>query len=117
LALLEAIQHEFDTARNPQFFEDPKQIISHDLLRARVRGAPRCSHLLRHDSHTCYRGMVHRSIGTLGGVRHERLVGCALFAIEVQAGALRSQDNSRNERAEEDLHWREMANGGVREKV
>jgi UDP-GlcNAc:undecaprenyl-phosphate/decaprenyl-phosphate GlcNAc-1-phosphate transferase len=45
------------------------------------------------------------------------LVGCALFAIEVRAGALRSQDNSRNERFEEDLHWREMANGGVREKV
>lgn len=32
MALLEAIQHEFDTARNPQFFEDPKQIISHGVL-------------------------------------------------------------------------------------
>jgi hypothetical protein len=34
----------------------------------------------------------------------------------VRMGALRS-DSSRNERAKEDLRWREMAHHGLREKV
>jgi hypothetical protein len=115
LALLEAIQHEFDTARNPQFFEDPKQIISHDLLRAR-------GYTARHVALICYAmtvilviaGWFIVRLGPWEAFVTSALVGCALFAIEVRAGALRLQDNSRHERAEEDLHWREMANGGGR---
>jgi hypothetical protein len=44
------------------------------------------------------------------------LIGIAMLVTSVRMGALRS-DSSRNERAKEDLRWREMADHGLREKV
>ena len=117
LALLEAIQHEFYAAGNPQLFEDPEQIISHDLLLARGWTA-------RQVAYVCYAltaGLVIAGWFVLRLVPHEGLVtsgliGCTLFAIEVRMGALRSQDSSQNGR-EEDPRWREMANHSLRERV
>jgi hypothetical protein len=44
------------------------------------------------------------------------LIGIAMLVTSVRMGALRS-DSSRNERAKEDLRWREMAHHGLCEKV
>jgi hypothetical protein len=44
------------------------------------------------------------------------LIGIAMLVTSVRICALRS-DSSRNERAKEDLRWREMVDHGLREKV
>jgi len=44
------------------------------------------------------------------------LIGIAMLVTSVRMGALRSY-SSQNERAKEDLRWREMADHGLREKV
>ncbi len=45
------------------------------------------------------------------------LIGCALFAIEVGMGAMRSQEASHKNLTQENLRWREMADRALREKV
>jgi len=40
-----------------------------------------------------------------------------LFGMEVQMGALRSQDAPHKNLAEEDPRWRQMADQGLREKA
>ena len=45
------------------------------------------------------------------------LIGCALFAIEVGMGAMRSQDTSHKDLTQEDLRWREIADHALREKA
>ena len=45
------------------------------------------------------------------------LVTCALFGMEVRMGALRQQDASQSNRAEEERPWRQMAEQGLRGKT
>jgi hypothetical protein len=118
LALLEAIEYEFDAAGNPQFFEDSEQIISDDLLLAR-------GYTARQVALVCYAltaalvivGWFVLRLGTKEALVVSALVACALFGMEVRMGALRSQDSSRKNLAEEDLRWRQMADQGLRGKA
>jgi len=45
------------------------------------------------------------------------LIGCALLAVEVRMGAMRSQDGPNKRRTQEDLQWRKMAYRALHEKV
>jgi len=45
------------------------------------------------------------------------LIGCALLAVEVRMGAMRSQDGPNKRRTQEDLQWRKMADRALHEKV
>jgi hypothetical protein len=118
LTLLEAVQHQFDTAGNSQLFEDSEQVISHDLLLARGCTA-------RQVALVCY--AITGSLVVAGWfiIRLEirealissLLIGCALFAIEVRMGAMRSQDAPNKRRTQEDLEWRKMADHALHEKV
>lgn len=118
MALLEAVQHQFDTAGNSQLFEDSEQVIAHDLLLARGCTA-------RQVALVCY--AITGSLVITGWfiIRLEPrdalvssvLIGCALFAIEVGMGAMRSQDTSHKDLTQEDLRWREIADHALREKA
>lgn len=45
------------------------------------------------------------------------LIGCTLFAMEVQLGAMRSQNASQKPHVQEDVRWREMADHAWRESL
>jgi len=118
LTLLEAVQHQFDTAGNSQLFEDSEQVISHDLLLARGCTARQVALVC----HATTGGLVVAGWFILRLEPREALIstiliGCALFAIEVRMGAMRSQDAPNKRRTQEDLEWRKMADHALHEKV
>jgi hypothetical protein len=184
LALLEAIQHELDAARNSQLFKDPEQVVSDDsgssvlgfviallglafcresgpakspllfsllvaalplldalfavLRRIRHRASPfygdrrHCYDLqlargwtARRVALTCYAltaGLVIAGWTTLRLENREAIVasavvGSGLLVIAVRMGALRSQDESQNERVKADVRWREMADRRLHQKI
>ena len=117
MTLLEAVQHQFDTAGNSQLFEDSEQVISHDLLLARGCTA-------RQVALVCYAitgGLMAAwfiiRLEIRDALISSALIGCALFAIEVRMGAMRSQDAPNKRRTQEDLEWRKMADHASHEKV
>jgi hypothetical protein len=118
LTLLEAVQHQFDTARNSQLFKNSEQVISHDLLLARGCTA-------RQVAMVCYAltgGLVIAGWLVIPLEPREALIssvllGCALLAIEVRMGAMRSQDGPDKRHTQEDLQWRKMADRALHEKV
>lgn len=115
---MEAIQHEFDAAGNPQLFEYSEQVISYDLLLAR-------GYTARQVALVCYvltAGLVIAGWFAQRQAAREALVvsaliACTLFGIEVRMGALRSKDTSQNSSADEDPRWRQMADQGLRGKA
>ena len=187
MALLEAVQHQFDTAGNSQLFEDSEEVISHDsgssmlgfasallglafcretgpaksaltsilfsvlvaalplidagvaiLRRMRQRASPLYGDRRHFYDLLLARGCTARQVALVcyaitGGlviagwfiVRLEPrealissvLIGCALLAIEVRMGAMRSQDGAHKHRIQEDLRWRELADHALRERV
>ena len=184
MTLLEAVQHQFDTARNSQLFEDSEQVISHDsgssmlgfatallglafcretgpaksaltpilfsvlvaaidagvaiLRRIRQRASPLYGDRRHFYDLLLARGCTARQVALVcyaitGGlviagwfiIRLEPrealissvLIGCALLAIEVRMGAMRSQDGPDKRRTQEDLQWRKMADHALHEKV
>ena len=56
-------------------------------------------------------------LGTREALAVSALIACALFGMEVQMGALRSQDAPHKNLAEEDPRWRQMADQGLRGKA
>jgi hypothetical protein len=187
LTLLEAVQHQFDTARNSQLFEDSEQVISRDsgssmlgfatallglafcrdtdpaksaltpilfsvlvaalplidagvaiLRRIRQRASPLYGDRRHFYDLLLARGCTARQVALVcyaiaGGlviagwfiIRLQPrealvssvLIGCALFAIEVRMGAMRSQDGPNKLRTLEDLQWRKMADHDLHEEV
>ena len=115
---MEAIQHEFDAAGNPQLFEYSEQIISYDLLLAR-------GYTTRQVALICYAvtaglvilGWCVMRLGTPEALIASALIACALFGMEVRMGGLRSQDTPQKNPGEEDLRWRQMADQSLRGKA
>jgi hypothetical protein len=187
LTLLEAVQHQFDTARNSQLFKNSEQVISHDsgssmlgfatallglafcretgpaksaltpilfsvlvaalplidagvaiLRRIRQQASPLYGDRRHFYDLLLARGCTARQVALVcyaitGGlviagwfiIRLEPrealissvVIGCALIAIEVRMGAMRSQDGPNKRRTQEDLQWRKMADRALHEKV